>query len=116
MAYITTTDMKPGVKIEIDNQPYVIVHNDIVRPGKGQAFNRIRIKNLLNNKTIEITMKSGDRADLADVVEVFMRMLYREISGVERKGSAFGRNHFHAVPMKARLQIAIKMWRPQSPI
>lgn len=82
MPYITTTDMKPGVKIEIDSQPYVIVHNDAVKPGKGQAFNRIRIKNLINGKTIEITMKSGDRADLADVVESFMRMLYRENDGV----------------------------------
>lgn len=82
MAYITTTDMKPGVKIEIDNQPYAIIHNDIVRPGKGQAFNRIRVKNLLNNKTIEVTMKSGDRADLADVIEDSMRMLYRDANGV----------------------------------
>lgn len=82
MAYITTVDMKPGVKIEIDGQPYVIIHNDAVKPGKGQAFNRIRIKNLINGKTIEMTMKSGDRADLADVLEISMRMLYRETDGV----------------------------------
>lgn len=82
MAYITTQDMKPGVKIEIDNQPYVIIHNDAVKPGKGQAFNRIRVRNMLNGKTIETTMKSGDRADLADINESFMRMLYRETDGV----------------------------------
>ena len=52
MPYITTTEMKPGVKIEIDNQPYVIIHNDAVKPGKGQAFNRIRMKNFSTEKPL----------------------------------------------------------------
>ncbi len=41
MAQISTSDFRGGVKLEIDNQPYVIVNNEFVKPGKGQAFNRV---------------------------------------------------------------------------
>lgn len=81
MAYVLTNEMKPGLKIEVDGQPYTIVSNDAVKPGKGQAFNRIKLKHLTTGRTIERTFKSGDRADLADVVESTMRLLYRENDG-----------------------------------
>jgi elongation factor P len=81
MAYVITNEMKPGLKIEVDGQPYTIVSNDAVKPGKGQAFNRIKLKHLMTGRTIERTFKSGDRADLADVVEASMRLLYREADG-----------------------------------
>lgn len=82
MGQISTNEFKAGVKVEVDGQPYTIVHNDSVKPGKGQAFNRVRIKHLITARVIERTFKSGDKLDLADVVESKMRMLYKEAEGV----------------------------------
>ena len=81
MAQVSTSDFRSGLKLEIDNQPYVIVSNQFVKPGKGQAFNRVRIKNLLNGKVVEKTYKSGEKFEVADVVETQMRMLYRDPQG-----------------------------------
>lgn len=78
MSQISTNDFKAGIKIEIDNQPYNIVFNQFVKPGKGQAFNRVKIKNLLNGRMVERTFKSGEKVDLADVEETSMRMLYTD--------------------------------------
>ncbi len=78
MAQISTNEFRQGVKVEIDNQPYLIVANEFVKPGKGQAFNRVKIRNLLTGRVIERTFKSGDKVDLADVHESRMRLLYRE--------------------------------------
>src|SRR5262245_54185789 len=82
MSQISTNELKAGIKVEVDNQPYTIVSNEYVKPGKGQAFNRVRIKHLVSGKVIERTFKSGDKLDLADVVEAEMRMLYKEADGV----------------------------------
>lgn len=81
MASISTNEFKAGVKIEVEGQPYTIVSNEMVKPGKGQAFNRVRLKHLRTGRTIERTFKSGDKADLADVNEGSMRLLYKEANG-----------------------------------
>lgn len=82
MAQISTQDLRGGMKIEIEGKPYICVSNEFVKPGKGQAFNRIKIKDLLSGKVIEKTFKSGEKFDVADVVELLMKMLYRETDGV----------------------------------
>jgi elongation factor P len=82
MAQISTNEFKAGVKIEFEGQPYTIVSNEFVKPGKGQAFNRVRIKHLTTGRTVERTFKSGDKVDVADVEEKYMRMLYKESDGV----------------------------------
>jgi translation elongation factor P len=82
MAQISTNEVKPGIKVEMEGQPYNIVSNEYVKPGKGQAFNRIRFKNILSGRVVERTIKSGDKLDIADIVESKMRMLYRESDGV----------------------------------
>lgn len=82
MAQISTNEMKAGIKIEIEGQPYNIVSNEYVKPGKGQAFNRVRVKHLKTGRVVEKTFKSGDKVDVADVSESQMRMLYRESDGV----------------------------------
>lgn len=82
MAQISTNEFKAGFKVEVDGQPYTIVTNEFVKPGKGQAFNRVRLKHLMTGRTIERTFKSGDKVDVADVVESDMRMLYKEADGV----------------------------------
>lgn len=82
MAQVSTTDFRPGMKLEIEGQPFVIVTNEFVKPGKGQAINRVRLKNLLNARVLERTYKSGDKAEIADIVESKMRMLYKEADGI----------------------------------
>ncbi len=62
-----TTDIRKGLKIQIDRVPYAIVEHQFVKPGKGQSFTRCRIKNLTNGNVIERTWKSGESVELADV-------------------------------------------------
>lgn len=78
MPQISTNEFRAGMKIEIEGQPYTIVSNEFVKPGKGQAFNRVRIKHLLTSRVIERTLKSGEKVDVADVVDMNMRLLYKE--------------------------------------
>ncbi len=82
MAQISTNEFKSGIKVEMEGQPYTIVSNEFVKPGKGQAFNRVKLKHLMTGRVIERTFKSGDKLDVADVAESNMRMLYRETDGV----------------------------------
>ncbi len=81
MVQIGTNDFRAGMKIEVDGQPYTIVSVQFVKPGKGQAFTRVKLKNLLTARTIERTFKSGDSAEEADVKEAQMRLLYTDNSG-----------------------------------
>jgi len=79
VATISTNQFKGGVKIMIDDQPYTILENEFVKPGKGSAFNRIRIRNLLNGKTLDKTVKSGvETFESADVNDVEMQYLYAD--------------------------------------
>lgn len=81
MAQISTNEMRGGMKVEVDGQPYVIVSNEFVKPGKGQAFNRIKVKHLMTGRVIERVLKSGDKLDLADVSESEMRLIFKESDG-----------------------------------
>ena len=78
MASYSTNEFKSGVKILLEGVPYSIVENEMVKPGKGQAFNRVRVRNLKNGKVTERTFKSGDTAEAADVVETEMQYLYTD--------------------------------------
>jgi elongation factor P len=78
MAQATTNEIKPGFKVEVDNEPYYVVSNEFVKPGKGQAINRIRLKSILSGRVLEKTYKSGEKLDLADVEEKQFRLLYLE--------------------------------------
>ena len=82
MAQYSTGDLKPGFKIEVDGEPYNVVSNEFVKPGKGQPFNRVKVRNLKTTRVIEKTFKSGDKVDVADIEENKMRMLYKESDGV----------------------------------
>ena len=73
-----TNDIRPGFKVEVEGQPYTVISNEFVKPGKGRAFNRMKLKNVLNGKVLERTFTSGDRLELADVQESAMRLLYKE--------------------------------------
>jgi elongation factor P len=78
MASYSTNEFKSGLRILIDGDPYAIVENEMVKPGKGQAFNRVRIRNLKSGRTIERTFKSGESVEAADVVDVDMQYLYSD--------------------------------------
>ena len=78
MATYSTNDFKAGLKVMIDNSPGAVVENEFVKPGKGQAFNRVKIRNLKTGRIIERTFKSGDTLEAADVVDVEMQYLYND--------------------------------------
>jgi elongation factor P len=78
MATYSTNDFKAGLKVMIDGSPGAVVENEFVKPGKGQAFNRVKIRNLKTGRIIERTFKSGDTLEAADVVDVEMQFLYND--------------------------------------
>ncbi|HFB65782.1 MAG TPA: elongation factor P [Aeromonadales bacterium] len=78
MANYSTNEFKSGLKIMIDGDPCTIVENEFVKPGKGQAFNRAKIRNLMNGKVVERTFKSGESVEAADVMDVDMEYLYTD--------------------------------------
>ncbi len=78
---VSTNEVKVGMKVEVDREPYTIIANEFVKPGKGQAFNRIKIKNMVSGRVVERTYKSGEKLDLADVEENQMRYLYKDADG-----------------------------------
>jgi elongation factor P len=78
MASYNTNEFRSGLKLMIDGDPYIIVENEFVKPGKGQAFNRVKIRNLKSGRVIDRTYKSGESVEAADVVDVEMQYLYTD--------------------------------------
>jgi len=78
MATYNTNEFRSGLKIIIDRDPCTIVENEFVKPGKGQAFSRVRIRNLKTGRVVERTFKSGESVEAADVVELDMQFLYSD--------------------------------------
>lgn len=78
MASYNTNEFRSGLKIMLDGDPYNIVENEFVKPGKGQAFNRVRVRNLKTGRVIERTFKSGESVEAADVFEQQMQYLYSD--------------------------------------
>lgn len=75
---ISMNELKKGMKIELDGTPYKIVEYQHVKPGKGAAFVRTKIKSFFNGKVIEKTFHAGDKAEKPDLVEKTMQYLYAE--------------------------------------
>ncbi len=78
MATYNTNEFRAGLKIMIDNDPFAIMANEFVKPGKGQAFNRIKMRNLKNGRVFEKTYKSGESVEAADVMDTDMQYLYND--------------------------------------
>ena len=78
MASYSTNEFRSGLKILIDKDPCIIVENEFVKPGKGQAFNRVRIRNLKTGKVVDKTFKSGESVEAADVMDTQMQFLYSD--------------------------------------
>jgi elongation factor P len=78
MASYNTNEFRGGLKIMLDGDPCSIIDNEFVKPGKGQAFNRVKIRNLKTGRVLEKTFKSGESVDAADVIEVELQYLYND--------------------------------------
>ena len=78
MASFSTNEFKSGLKVMLDGNPCAILENEFVKPGKGQAFNRVKLRNLRSGKVLEQTFKSGDSLEAADVMDTEMNYLYND--------------------------------------
>jgi len=78
MATYSTNEFKSGLKVMLDGDPCTIVENEFVKPGKGQAFNRVKLRNLITGRILEKTFKSGDSLEGADVIDLEMQYLYSD--------------------------------------
>jgi len=78
MATVSTSEFKSGLKLMLDGDPCSIIENEFVKPGKGQAFNRVKIRNLKTGRVIERTFKSGETVESADVMDTQMQYLYND--------------------------------------
>ena len=73
-----TSDIRKGLKITIENQPYTVIWFQFVKPGKGQAFTRTRLRNMITGNVIDRTYKTGEKLEKADLEERQMQYLYAE--------------------------------------
>lgn len=78
MGVINTSDFRKRLRVLLDGQPCMIIENEFVKPGKGQAFNRVKLKNLLTGRVLERTFKSGESVEEADILHTTMQFLYTD--------------------------------------
>lgn len=71
-----TSDIRKGLKLMMDGQPYVVTDFQFVKPGKGQAFTRTKMKNLLTGGVLERNIRSGEKLEPADVEERTLQYIY----------------------------------------
>mgnify|MGYP000211068439 FL=1 len=78
MANYSTNEFKNGLKVMVDNDPCSMTEVEMVKPGKGQAFTRVKMRNLITGRTLERTYKSGESLPGADVMDTDMQYLYND--------------------------------------
>lgn len=78
MSIYSTNEFRAGIKVMLDNDPCSIIENEFVKPGKGQAFNRVKLRNLKNGRVLERTFKSGETLPGADVMDTDAQFLYSD--------------------------------------
>lgn len=78
MATYSTNEFRSGLKVMLDGDPCNILENEFVKPGKGQAFNRVKLRNLKTGRVWERTFKSGESLEGADVTDRNMEYLYND--------------------------------------
>ncbi len=78
MATFSTNEFRSGLKVMLDGDPCSIIENEFVKPGKGQAFNRVKLRNLKSGRVWERTFRSGESLEGADVMEYDMEYLYND--------------------------------------
>jgi elongation factor P len=78
MGNYSTNEFRSGLKVMLDGDPCSILDNEFVKPGKGQAFNRVKLRNLKTGRVLEKTFKSGESIEGADVLDIDMQYLYND--------------------------------------
>ncbi len=78
MATYKTNDLKKGLKVQIDGEPYLLSDVHFVKPGKGNALYKCKLKNLVRNTVLDRTLKGGDELEVADVEELDTQFLYNQ--------------------------------------
>jgi elongation factor P len=78
MATYSTNEFKSGMKVLLEGDPCTIMENEFVKPGKGQAFSRVKFRNLKSGRVWERTFKSGESIEAADVMDLDMEYLYND--------------------------------------
>lgn len=73
-----TSDFRNGLKVEIDGNPYQMVYFQFVKPGKGTAFTRTKLKNMITGSVLERTFRTGEKLEAADITEQTMQFLYED--------------------------------------
>ena len=121
MAMLSHVELRKGVKIEIDDHPYQIIDHDFVKPGKGQAFTRIKIRSYFNGNTIDRTVKSNEKTVKADVEEKPCQFLYSDgeywhfmdtvtYDQIQMTGEALGDATKY---MQENMECRVLLWRGQ---
>jgi elongation factor P len=116
---VDTSQFRNGLKIELDGEPYTIIFFQHVKPGKGGAFVRTKVKNLKNGKVLDRTFRSGEKLDEADVSERRMQYLYQDgDSLVFMDNESFDQTPFSAEQvgdarkyLKENLDVEVLFWR-----
>ena len=78
MGMLSHTDLRKGVKVDIDDHPYLITHSDFVKPGKGHAFVRTNLRNVRAGGTVERTFRAGEKVERATIDKRDFSFLYRD--------------------------------------
>jgi len=78
VASYNTSDFRKGLKVQIDGDPYLMIECNFVKPGKGQAMYKCKLRNLVRNTVLDRTYKSGDSIEAADIEEIEAQYLYRQ--------------------------------------
>jgi elongation factor P len=78
VASYNTSEFKKGIKVQIDGDPYLMIECNFVKPGKGNALYKCKLKHLIRNTVLDRTYKGGDSLEAADVSEIDAQFLYRQ--------------------------------------
>ncbi len=78
MATFKTNDFRKGLKVQIDGEPYLMTEMNFVKPGKGNALYKCKLRNLVRNTTLQRTYKGGETLESADIEELDAQYLYRQ--------------------------------------
>lgn len=101
-----TSDIRNGLKVELEGSPWVVTYFQFVKPGKGTAFTRVKFKNLLNGSTLERTFRTGESLEPADVEEVPMQYLYNDGESY----NFMNQETFEQIPVSAEAVGENKQW------
>ena len=78
MGTYKTSDFRKGLKVQIDGEPYLMIEMNFVKPGKGNALYKCKLRNLVRGTVLDRTYKGGDTLESADVEEIACQYLYRQ--------------------------------------